>query len=299
MMEALRTVLTGQNPVTALLQANYQIYARSSSRRTYTLSSWARQNSGPNNNFGCPTSLCTAGTRYRPAGSLFGAPRYWYESLRRADLAAKKIQRVLDLLPKWLDKWRMAVNVSKTAALLTGSQRNMPDQLRLRAQAVEWKTRVRYSGVHIDRSLRMIPQTDHVIQMSRAARPKLRPILAFRLPIRIKIAIYKCYVRSRLTYAAPAWYALCSGLQRQRLLAQQNIVLRLIAGAGWYVKNDVIARDLGVETIEEFVRMLTRRAFNRADTVPHPSLHNLAPHHDRPMKGYQLPQDLVTKSPDG
>ncbi|GBP47277.1 hypothetical protein EVAR_38041_1 [Eumeta japonica] len=42
---------------------------------------------------------------------------------------------------------------------------------------------------------------------------------------------------------------------------QQNIALRLIAGAGWYVRNDVIARDLGVETIGEFVRRLTKRAF--------------------------------------
>ncbi|GBP76203.1 RNA-directed DNA polymerase from mobile element jockey [Eumeta japonica] len=207
--------------------------------------------------------------------ALYADDSAYFALSRRADLAAKRIQRVLDQLPEWLDKWRMAVNVSKTAALLTGSQRNMPDQLRLRGQAVEWNTRVRYR-VHIDRSLRMTPQTDHVIQTSRP-RAKLRPILASRLPISTKVAIYKCYIRSRLTYAAPAWYALCSGLQRQRFQAQQNIALRLIAGAGWYVRNDVIARDLGVETIEEFVRRLTRRAFNRADAGPHPSLHNLAP----------------------
>ncbi|GBP96211.1 hypothetical protein EVAR_70468_1 [Eumeta japonica] len=58
--------------------------------------------------------------------------------LLRADLCivAKRVQRVFDLLPEWLDKWRTAVNVSKTAALLTGSQRNMPNQLRLRDQAI-------------------------------------------------------------------------------------------------------------------------------------------------------------------
>ncbi|GBP49146.1 hypothetical protein EVAR_80814_1 [Eumeta japonica] len=78
----------------------------------------------------------------------------------------------------------------------------MPDKLRLRGQAVEWNTRVRYLGVHIDRSLRMTPQINHVIQTSRAACAKLRPILASRLPIRTNVAIYKCYVRSRLTYAA-------------------------------------------------------------------------------------------------
>ncbi|GBP03462.1 Probable RNA-directed DNA polymerase from transposon X-element [Eumeta japonica] len=47
-------------------------------------------------------------------------------------------------------------------------------------------------------------------------------------------------------------------------------------GAGWYVKNDVIARPLRVETVEEFVRMLARRASNRADAGPYLFLHNLA-----------------------
>ncbi|GBP04938.1 hypothetical protein EVAR_21157_1 [Eumeta japonica] len=58
-----------------------------------------------------------------------------FASSQRVDLAAKKIQRVFDLLSGWLDEWRMAVNVSKTAALLTGSQRIMPDQLRLRDES--------------------------------------------------------------------------------------------------------------------------------------------------------------------
>ncbi|GBP89611.1 hypothetical protein EVAR_57630_1 [Eumeta japonica] len=49
----------------------------------------------------------------------------------------------------------------------------------------------------------MVPQVDHVIQISRAAYAKLHPIIASRLPIRTKIAIYKSYMHSRLTYAAP------------------------------------------------------------------------------------------------
>ncbi|GBP65710.1 hypothetical protein EVAR_48412_1 [Eumeta japonica] len=76
-------------------------------------------------------------------------------SSRRADLAAKKIEQVFKVLPEWLEKWKMAINV------------------------------------------------DHVIQMSRAAHAKLRPVLASRLPIRTKIEIYNSYIRSHLTYAAP------------------------------------------------------------------------------------------------
>ncbi|GBP76656.1 RNA-directed DNA polymerase from mobile element jockey [Eumeta japonica] len=62
--------------------------------------------------------------------ALYADDSAYFASSRRADLAAAKIQRVLDLLPEWLDKWRVAVNVTKTAAILTGQQRTMPPKLR-------------------------------------------------------------------------------------------------------------------------------------------------------------------------
>ncbi|GBP79532.1 hypothetical protein EVAR_89898_1 [Eumeta japonica] len=117
------------------------------------------------------------------------------------------------------------------AALLTGRQRNMASQLCLREQDVECKSCVRYLSVHIDRSLRMISQVDYAIQQSWTIRAKLRPVLMSRLLTRIKITICNCYIRSRLTYAAPVWYALCSKQQRRRFQAQQNIVLQMIAVA--------------------------------------------------------------------
>ncbi|GBP02680.1 hypothetical protein EVAR_70508_1 [Eumeta japonica] len=72
---------------------------------------------------------------------------------------------------------RVAVNVTKTAALLTGQQRTMPPKLRLRRQDVEWQTRVRYLGVQIDRSMRMAAQVEYVIHQSRAVRSMLHPVL--------------------------------------------------------------------------------------------------------------------------
>ncbi|GBP38635.1 hypothetical protein EVAR_27822_1 [Eumeta japonica] len=77
--------------------------------------------------------------------------------------------------------------------------------------------------------------------------------------------------------------------------AAQNIVLRIIKGARWYVKNDFIVRDLRVQTKEEFVRTQARRLFDCADEGPVPTLHNLAPLYERPPGGYQLPRDLISK----
>ncbi|GBP30602.1 RNA-directed DNA polymerase from mobile element jockey [Eumeta japonica] len=121
----------------------------------------------------------------------------------RADLAVAKLQRVLDLLLDWMDKCRVAVNVTKTAALLTGQQRIMPPKQRLRGLEVEWQTRVPYLGVQIDCSMRMAAQVEHVTHLSRAARIMLCLVLRSHLPLRAKVTLYKDYIRSRLAYTAP------------------------------------------------------------------------------------------------
>ncbi|GBP33592.1 RNA-directed DNA polymerase from mobile element jockey [Eumeta japonica] len=224
--------------------------------------------------------------------ALYADDSAYLASSRRADLAAAKLQRVLDLLPDWLDRWRVAVNVTKTAALLTGQQRAMPAKLRLRGQEVEWQTRVRYLGVQIDRSMRMAAQVEHVIHQSRATRSMLRPVLRSHLPLRAKVALYKGYIRSRLTYAAPAWYALCSISQKKRIQAQQNITLRMIAGAGRYDLNDVIARDFCIETVEEFIQRIARRMFDIADQGPYEFLRNIAPMQERSPSGRPPPERI-------
>ncbi|GBP47302.1 Probable RNA-directed DNA polymerase from transposon X-element [Eumeta japonica] len=66
--------------------------------------------------------------------ALYADNGAYLASSRRADLATAKLQRVLGLLPDWLNRWHVAVNVTKTAALLTGQQRTMPPKLRLRGQ---------------------------------------------------------------------------------------------------------------------------------------------------------------------
>lgn len=230
--------------------------------------------------------------------SLFADDSAYIASSRRATIAAGRIQRVLDILPEWLDKWRMAVNVGKTAALLTGSQHRAtrPRPLQLRGQDVKWEKTVKYLGVLIDTKLSMRSQTTHAVHQAKAARALLGPVLRSKLPLRTKVGIYKTYIRTRLTYAAPAWYALCPASQKKRLQVVQNVTLRMISGAGRYVRNDVIGRDLKTETVGEFVVRLSRGMFDRADNSPHPHLNNIAPHHARPpdVRNWRaLPRDLL------
>ncbi|XP_061384899.1 uncharacterized protein LOC133320436 [Danaus plexippus] len=202
------------------------------------------------------------------------------------------MQRQLDQLPQWLDKWRLRVNVSKTQAISMG-RRHPPQPPSLMGQPLQWARTVKYLGVTIDRGLSMKQHTKEVVEKSRAARALLRPVLRSDLPLRAKLAVYKTYIRSHLTYAAPAWYALVKEPERGRLRAQQSLVLRTLVDAPWCVRNATIARDLHMESLDDFITRLSRAMFQRADASTFAHIREVAPYHRRPPDGHALPRDLL------
>ncbi|KAF9806905.1 hypothetical protein SFRURICE_003849 [Spodoptera frugiperda] len=83
-------------------------------------------------------------------------------------------------------------------------------------------------------------------------------------------------------------------------LQSQSLTLRTIVKAPRFVRNATISRDLGVESVDDFVQRLSTNMFERAGKSRHDHLRALAPYHRRPPDGYGLPRDLVapTDPPD-
>ncbi|GBP61242.1 hypothetical protein EVAR_45261_1 [Eumeta japonica] len=66
-------------------------------------------------------------------------------------------------------------------------------------------------------------------------------------------------------------------IKRKRIQTQQNIDLQIIVGAERYNLNDVIARDLCIKTVEDYIQHITRRMYDINDQGPHEFLRNIAP----------------------
>ncbi|XP_064075424.1 uncharacterized protein LOC135194202 [Vanessa tameamea] len=152
------------------------------------------------------------------------------------------MQRALDALPSWLERWRLKVNVAKTQAL------HIRRSLAPRPLVLLLKLSMRH---HVK----------NVVAQTRTTRTLLRLLLASHLPI-----------RTRLTYAAPPWYALTSETSRNSLRPQQSLALRTITGASRYVRNAVIARDLHIENLDGHVRRLSTSPCSRGPTERGPSI---------------------------
>lgn len=92
----------------------------------------------------------------------------------------------------------------------------------------------------------------------------LYPLLNRRskLPTRIKILIYKTFVRSVITYGAPTWITMCA-TQKKRLQSYENKIFRIITNAPWFVRNTVISRDLNQESITTLINKLAKNHFTK------------------------------------
>ena len=93
-----------------------------------------------------------------------------------------------------------------------------------------------------------------------------------------------------MTYAGPAWYALLSAQQKKNLQVVQNLALRRVTQAPYCVRNAIIQRDLRMESLEEHIGNM----FRRADGSDHLQLRNIAPLYARsPDARYRFPRDIL------
>jgi hypothetical protein len=113
-------------------------------------------------------------------------------------------------LELWLRDWRIAINVSKSTAVLfakTTRCNQRPRPVQLFGEPIQWVDRARYLGVTLDTRLTW---SAHVNQVGRKAAQRLGvlgPLLNRRSSLSIKngVLLYKQLIRPMIDYACPLW----------------------------------------------------------------------------------------------
>ncbi|GFS92336.1 RNA-directed DNA polymerase from mobile element jockey [Nephila pilipes] len=77
-----------------------------------------------------------------------------------------------------------------------------------------------------------------------------------------------------MLYASPIW-ASAATTHLKRLHVFQNIHLRKMLNAPWFVRNEVLHNDLKIEPILEFLKKQSFNFFNRIPQIPNESLQQL------------------------
>ncbi|GFX00790.1 RNA-directed DNA polymerase from mobile element jockey [Trichonephila clavipes] len=81
--------------------------------------------------------------------------------------------------------------------------------------------------------------------------------------------IQKAILRPIMLYASPIWAA-AAVTHLKRLHTFQNIQLRRAANAPWFVRNEVLHKDLNVPPLLDFIKKQSENFFNRLPQISNP-----------------------------
>jgi hypothetical protein len=180
---------------------------------------------------------------------------------RKPTLLVSYLEAYLSDLQRWLSEWRIAINVSKSTAIIfarAGRRFIQPRPVRLFGEPIEWVDRTRYLGVTLDTRLTWSPHIHQVRKRTAQRMGMLGPLLNGKsdLSIRNGALLYKQLIRPMMDYACPAWRSAARSHVR-RLQVLQSKCLRLATGALWSVSNRQIHADLGVPLFADPLLSLT------------------------------------------
>lgn len=187
-----------------------------------------------------------------------------------------RVQSCLNLhlrrLSGYFARWRMVLSERKSALLIVmGFARETGTKLRrmfqgmviaINGHVLVPQTRTRFLGVILSRNNRFVAHVDHALGRARRAYFAIRSLLRSRLiDPRVRVDMYRVYVRPILAYAAPVWVRTecLSSHQMERMRRFERTALRAAAGfhrargTYRYAGNDVLHEVTGCERIDRFL----------------------------------------------
>jgi hypothetical protein len=145
--------------------------------------------------------------------------------------------------------WRIAINVSKSAAVLfakTTRRVQKPRPPQLFREPIQWVKTAQYRGVTLDTRLTW---SAHINQVRKAAAQRLGLLSPLNrrsgLSIRNSVLLYKQLIRSMMDYTCPIWRS-AAHTHINKLQMLQSKCLRIATNAHWYVGNKHINEDLEI-----------------------------------------------------
>ncbi|GBO42316.1 RNA-directed DNA polymerase from mobile element jockey [Araneus ventricosus] len=169
----------------------------------------------------------------------------------------------------WFHKWKIAINASKTEAVFFSKKRDNPKySVMIQNSAIPWSQEAKYLGVILDKRLTWKTHINFIKQKFRDNARKLYSLIARNSSMtrENKVLIYTAILRPVLTYACPIWaYAAKSNFIH--IDRCQNIILRQITKARWYMRNEDIRHVLNIPPIKEFIKSISEKFFQNLEQI--------------------------------
>lgn len=219
--------------------------------------------------------------------SIYADDTAIYSSSQSAKIACRHLQKHLDTLLSYYNKWKLKINPLKTEAIIFKDNRkyqkeHKPLTLKYNNNEIAYKTKIKYLGMTLTSNLKFNAHVDERLKLTNVAINKLYPAIKVDsgLSQTNKIRLYKSYIRPVMTYAVPAWFTVCKSTfekaqKKQNKCLRQAINFKRTQDDYYYISNKDLHDQTKVEFLEDHAFRLTINTFNSMSTSKNPLVSSL------------------------
>lgn len=195
---------------------------------------------------------------------------------KRPEVASQQLQTHIAELEKWLHKWKINVNASKSVHItFTLRQRNCPP-ISINGATIPEQSQVKYLGIHLDRRLTWVHHIAAKITQLKIKTAQLYWLIGPHslLNLDLKVLLYKAVLKPIWYYGIQLWGS-ASASNVEKLQRRQSKILRMITCAPWYIRNNNIHKDLYIHTIREEIIKSCTNYVTKVSEHPNPLARDL------------------------
>lgn len=189
------------------------------------------------------------------------------------------LQNAMNSFSEWTEKWGIRINENKSTQVDFTNKKIRHLPVMLNNVPIPHANTAKYLGMNLDAKLRW---KVHVKKKCEELRLKYRKLYWLmgrnsQLSINNKLMLYRQVLKPTWTYGIQLW-GCTKASNLKGIQTFQNKVLRDIVNAPWYVRNDDLHRDLGVETVTEEASRYARKHEERLRNHPNVEANKLLHH---------------------
>lgn len=187
------------------------------------------------------------------------------------EIASMQLQLVLDNTHNWLTQWRVRASAHKSNHITFSLRRGDCPPVKLGNDVLPHCECIKYLGFHLDRRLTWKTHIKHKRNEIILKYKNLHWLLGRNSTLSVdnKLLLYNAIIKPIWTYGIQLW-GTASDSNIMCLQRAQNAILRVIANAPWFTRNDEIHDYLNMTTIKEEIKKFTNNYIERLASHPNP-----------------------------
>lgn len=188
---------------------------------------------------------------------------------KNPEVASAKLQKQLNVTHSWLNKWRIRVSSHKSNHITFTLNRSDCPAVKLGDENLPHSNTVKYLGFHLDRKLTWKEHIKHKRDQIMLNYKSMLWLMGRNSSLSVdnKLLIYNVVLKPIWTYGLQLWgtASRCNIMALQRA---QNIILKAISGAPWFIRNDEVHSHLQVRTIAQELETVKNKYSRRLAEHP-------------------------------